>query len=432
MMKEYFSSFGTRIILYAFSALTAIITARVLGPEGRGAYALLLNFMAILLIAGTFGVEIANVYFTGQKKFALSVLTWNSVLLSLVSGAALVLLAGMIYRMIPHVFTGISEKLFLGTIIFMPFFVGRQLLGNMVLGLQKITLFNFFSFLQGAFGIMLLSIGVVFFPQVWMAIAAYIAAAVFGFFLYVKYLHREGAFRGGALFDSTALRESITFGLKGQMGNALQFMNYRLDTFFINFFVGVASVGVYSVAVILSELLWHLPNSLAYVLFPRTAGSADGEAMSRAASKASRLLFGLSLFGAILLAASGYWMLKVFFGEAFVRGITALWILLPGTVFFAGTITMAAYIGGRGYVLFNSIVSAVGLVATIALNILLVPRWGINGAAFASTVSYGISAFLLIFFYRKLSGAPLREMLIPARSDWRELQVSLRRLVTQK
>ena len=58
-------------------------------------------------------------------------------------------------------------------------------------------------------------------------------------------------------YDPAILRQMLAFGLRGYVGNLLQFFNYRLDLFIVGILLGPAAVGIYTAAIGLAELLWH-------------------------------------------------------------------------------------------------------------------------------------------------------------------------------
>ena len=71
----------------------------------------------------------------------------------------------------------------------------------------------------------------------------------------------------------------------------------------------------------------------------------------------------------------------------------------------------------RGYPTNYSVTSGVALTIMILLDVLLIPRYGIDGAALASTVSYFAATSLIVYIYIRLTGNPLRMLIIPQRSD---------------
>jgi Na+-driven multidrug efflux pump len=95
--------------------------------------------------------------------------------------------------------------------------------------------------------------------------------------------------------------------------------------------------------------------------------------------------------------------------------------LLPGIAVFSIATVLAAYIAGTGKPHLNLLVSAVSLIVTIALDFALIPKLNIVGASIASTVSYTVSALLLIVFFKRETGASLRQILLPTSEDVRML-----------
>ena len=60
-----------------------------------------------------------------------------------------------------------------------------------------------------------------------------------------------------------------------------------------------------------------------------------------------------------------------------------------------------------------------GLAVNVAANLVLVPRLGINGAAISSSISYGLTALITLFVFRRLAGRGWLETLVIRRTDVR-------------
>ena len=87
MLKESSLTFFTKVFTAFLGFLVVIVTARILGPEGRGIYAFLENMINLAVLFGCFGVGTANVYFLGRKKYSFNVLFWNSVIIGIIGGS---------------------------------------------------------------------------------------------------------------------------------------------------------------------------------------------------------------------------------------------------------------------------------------------------------------------------------------------------------
>lgn len=190
-------------------------------------------------------------------------------------------------------------------------------------------------------------------------------------------------------FDRRAV---LRFGRKVVVADALQLANYRIDLFFLAAFATPAAVGVYAVAVTLVEVLWQIPNAASRSVFPRVR---SGELhLSGVRRIARRLVSGLSLGGVAVLmftlAAT-----EPVFGRGYSDVPTLLAILLPGVVLVGAAKPLAAWALSQGRPQTNLRGSAAGFAVALVGNAILIPRYHAVGAALASTAAYATTAVLV-------------------------------------
>ena len=194
----------------------------------------------------------------------------------------------------------------------------------------------------------------------------------------------------------------------------------RLDLYLINIYLGAASVGIYAVAFYLGTYLQRLiitPLSLAvmpaYLKIWRDEGE---EGTSRFLSKVANYLFiiilpmaaGVSLLSEdiiIVMASSKY----------FAAGALMPWLMV-GIVFYGLYFLAIAGLHVHRKTSVITILVSSALVINAGLNILLIPRYGITGAAMATAVSYGY-LFLAAMWATKAT--------LPIRFNWPMLGQSL-------
>ena len=208
---------------------------------------------------------------------------------------------------------------------------------------------------------------------------------------------REGA-NFTPRWDAFVLRAQISYGLKGHIGNMLQFFNYRLDVLLLNYYLNTTEVGIYSVSTRLAELLWNLPSSVGFVIFPKAAASTPEE-LQHFTPRVFRITLAMTAIGAIGLAFLGKPLIRIIYDQAFISAYLPLLALLPGVVLIGGAKVLTNEIAGRGYPHYNSINSGLSLILTLLFDLLLIPRYGMLGAAIASSLSYTMVFFLALFFY---------------------------------
>ena len=216
--------------------------------------------------------------------------------------------------------------------------------------------------------------------------------------------------------SSVPIRGIVRYSLPLYVGNVVQFLNYRLDVFLVMSFVGLAAVGRYTVAVWLAQVIWLVPSALATLVMRATAARPDG-VIDRVA-QTNRLSLLIAAACAVAVAVVGTVGVTFVFGEEFRGSVTPLLLLLPGVVLFCPTIILSGYLNGIGRQVYTTWIACGSLVVTAVLNVVLIPRLGIAGAALTSTASYTLSSIATLVLVRRLPGAPsLAALLVPHRDD---------------
>jgi O-antigen/teichoic acid export membrane protein len=221
---------------------------------------------------------------------------------------------------------------------------------------------------------------------------------------------------------------AMAYAAPAYLANLIQYLNYRVDVFFVSGISGVAAVGNYQLAVMIAESLRVLPTATQAVIWPTIASrQKDERANANLAVRSARAVFFVTLMASAVVAIVGMLTIPVFFGQAYAPSVNALLALLPGLAMFAVTTVLAGYIAGTGRPELNLRASAAGLVATIVLDCVLIPRYGILGAAVASSISYTITTAWTLLLVARLANVPVRELLLPARDDF----LLYRRMLTE-
>ena len=190
-----------------------------------------------------------------------------------------------------------------------------------------------------------------------------------------------------------------------------------IDVFFINYFGGASQVGIYSVAISVSNMLLYVPKAIRSVLLPFIASHTE----SKITAQLSRLLI-LGMFFLFLLMIPAIWIaIPLFFGVEFSFSRVLFLLLAPGTAFWGIYVLISSDIEGRGFPFRVSKVSMISAVATIVLDLMLIPILGNAGASIVSSLTYGIAMLLIVHLYKETVGIGFRRMLIPQKEDFRLL-----------
>ncbi len=116
----------------------------------------------------------------------------------------------------------------------------------------------------------------------------------------------------------------------------------------------------------------------------------------------------LTALGAALLAGGGRQMIGAIYSTAFLPAYPALLVLLPGTVLLGGAKVLTHEIAGRGYPQYNAANAGLALGVTLVLDLLLIPRHGLLGAAVATSVAYAVICAIAVYCYRIVTRRPAR------------------------
>jgi len=423
--------FSTRILTVALSFITQIIIARVLGPTGKGAYSLIILVPTLLVNLGNLGIGISNTYFIGKKKYALNDIVSNSLISAIGFG---IFFAGLFFLFLPwlkgFLLKGINSLYLVIAVLSLPFAFLILYFEFILLGKERIKKYNLVPLIRSTSLVILIFLSLVIFKKgIGYAVSSWVFATIVASILAFILVAQNAKIK--ISLNTKLLKDSIIFGSKGYLGNVIQLLNYRLDMFLVNFFMNVIFVGYYSVSVLLAETLWYFPGAVGTVLFPKVA-SVSSNVANELTPKVCRITLFFTLIFSLILFLLSKIIISIFFGFRFLPALSPLWILLPGIVILSIPKVLSNDLIGRGYPIINTYAAGAGLVTNILLNLIFIPKWGISGAAFASTIAYILIAVIVIVAFKKITKNNIFDTLIIKKADFQILRNKLTMLFRNK
>lgn len=401
-IKDTLITFSTHIITVILGIAAAIVIARVLGPEGKGAYALIILIPALLVLLGNLGIGIANVYFGGSQKHEWTKLASNSLVSAL--GLGVLLTVGFLayfFILEPSFLKEVEPRCLVLATLVVPFSLLTMYFSFILLGQNRIKEYNLVHLAQGGASVVLiLFLLLALKGGVFSVILAWAIAVLVAAILSILLVRRTTNIKWS--FHRQLFRDSVKFGIKGYLGNAIQFLNYRLDMLLLALFMNITFVGYYSVSVAMAEALWYFPGTVGTVIFARTPGMKAEDA-NRSTPRICRNTLFITIIASLLLFVLGRYIILLLFGSAFLPALKPLWILLPGVVALSIPKVLAPELSGRGKPIVGTIAAGASLAVNVPFNILLIPRMGISGAALASTISYTVGALVVLAVFLRIS-----------------------------
>lgn len=420
ILRGFLSIFGGRVGKLMIGIVSMPIVVRVLGDANYGNYATVLSVLSVIWICVNAGI------FDGIRKYIAEnrdASNWETHvflfylrigLLLAISGALLVSIATYV-GVVRAVFGREFESYF--------YFLAGILVVRQVWAVARGALMGFgyeeFSESIRVIRLLLLfSIGV---PL------AYVGFAVDGMLTGRLASTILVAFGGGLLvlrnISSDSLtasvpqefprRELLSFNSLSVVLILLLSSLYHTDVVLLNLLVGSSTTGHYKAALVLAEFLWFGPAALQMVLLHSTSelwSNQRHEQISELASRVTRYSLLLTVLLAIGLAALADTFVPLYFGESFTPATVPLLLLLPGTVGFAVTRPIMAIGQGEGSLSVLIYSTGGAALLNLALNLALIPQFGMAGAAVATSVGYGSMLAFHVWSARKIGFDPIRDL----------------------
>jgi O-antigen/teichoic acid export membrane protein len=378
-------TFGTRSLLLVASLSLTILTARVLGPEARGHYAFAVTIVAVGVQFGNLGLHAANTSLVAREPHLLPALMANSVWVSLTVGSAIATIIGLGVWMAPGVIS-LDAGLCLLVIAAVPIGLAYLMLLSLLMGVQQLRVYNgieaivklvtLISIVIAALFLGTLNVATVF----TMTQLPLLVGCILGWWSLTS--------PGGSKYSTPVLRDSLAYGLKAYVACLFSYVVLRANILLTHVFLGDEPTGYYSVAVALSDVLYMLPTVTASILFARLSSMPSPAQRWWATRRVLIWMVGSMSCVASVTALSSQWMVVQVFGEAYRPAAVAATWLMPGMVALSISTVLSSYISSHGipwsWPTLNMAVAAL----SILLNVVLLPRLHIVGAAVASTLSY--------------------------------------------
>ena len=409
MAGDAASVLAAQIVALITGLASSIMTARVLGPSGRGIFALVTLWVSLFALAVPLSSGYGLIYNIRRSRASFSQALSGAVgLAALLGGIATGLAVAAALAFSRTFLSGVP----LGYVVLgaaaLPAAVFNGLSGLALTGAGRVRQASAIMAAGSVIALVLLSILLLALRLgVWGAVLASSLASLLAAAITLVWLRRY--VDPAVIMQPVLWLSSIRFGLKLHGGMIAQWANYSLDRFLINIYLGPGAVGIYAVAATLAERLWMLPGAAGASLFSRTGGDAqdDAEITARACRNTVWLMVG----ACAVVAALAPPLIPAIFGHQFSAASRVLLLLLPGVLILTVGKVLAPYVCNRGRPIVATYISVGALALTIMLNLLLIPLIGIAGSAIASSISYGANGIAFAVVFLRMSGLRGRELM---------------------
>jgi O-antigen/teichoic acid export membrane protein len=401
---------STSVALFASQVILAIggvVSARALGPDGKGVVTAVVAWAQILPWISLAGVHTAMSVRVAESRVDLrpvlgNALTYSAAIGGTVAVAAILIIPSLLSRL-----GGDAETIAVWALAGMPVGILAEILLAVNLALGRTRLFSLARICGSTVTLVIilalaaadrLSPGGVIIAIVSGSVVS-MGVAGYGF----PWLR--------AAVDLRTLVHDLRFGVKAHTTTVLGLANVRLDLLLMSALVPAAQIGYYGVANNLMIPVVTIAGAAASLLTPEVARLRAARDETRHVHRrqialirreARRYLL-VSLAGGVALGAASPLLIPFVFTSAFDPAVVLVWILIPGFIANAYSWVVEAGVVGMRRAWVSNASEATGLVITVVLLPLLLPPYEAVGAAVTSTAAYLGSALAAVVCMRILA-----------------------------
>lgn len=421
-----------RILNIVLNILITLLLTRLLKIEGYGLLSLLIANVAIFNLITCLGADSALTYHHSKGDIRPSKL-FSILYLIIIFQAGLLILAELIYYSSTGKHLLLDEQGVFALICGMGYFLSVIISDKYIAllnGAHQYTLANRTLFVANLVSLALLTWAYYFKTEASISflILLFVSGSICSSIFLVFAFH---VIAGNRLVLEKAIwpdwKVFFSYSFIAFFSNVIQFLAYRVDYWIVDYYHGTGKLGLYSLAVKLGQMLWVLPLLFASLILPMVADKNNRHSEHRIFSLI-RISNSFLIVITILVALAAGWFIPFFAGAEYHDSVQPFLYLLPGLLFFCVNILLAAYFAGRGLLKINLYGSIICLVVVLVMDFVLIPGYGINGAAIASTIAYSTSSFFLIFQFLNLPGVQATDILLMNRSDLNDSVAYLKKI----
>lgn len=410
------------LVLYPLSIVVSIFVAVELGPDLKGVFSYVLMLRSVFIPIAFLGIGTGLHYFLSKGEYTIRRVALSSYVVAGFLGIQIAVLLhyAFHFRLLGNINDDLSDPALHLLLFIIPLqsmaLIGRDLLR----GVSNYKAWNVARIVSAlAYAVVAFTALKVLDWGLMGALYAMVTETVLLFCIVGGYSLYRGYLAWGVDFDF--LRPTFNYGIKTMGGTLSSSINDRFDYFVLGYFVNSEILGIYSVGYSLVKLVTIIPTAIAPVMINRIAGERDRDKQLNTLLQVHAPLFVLSVAVMLGILGAGYFGIPWLYGEAYAGAFPVLLILSVGILPFAITRRMIdKYFNGVDKPLYPSIVQTGGAVVAVIANLVLVPIYGIGGAAWATTLSWLAATVIGLYLLQRHAPGAIGRLLRPrvADLDW--------------
>ncbi len=397
--KRYFANMSWMFMGQMFSLLMSFLVgawvARYLGPENYGVLSYSVAFVGIFGFVASLGIDgILNreLIKTPEKRDVLLGTAFRLKLIGGVIAFLVTVISVMLFQTNPLI------KLLVILFAFTFILQSINVIGNYFNAEVK-SKYNVRLTLISTIISSILKIAVIVFGKgvIWI-ILVYILDFVWQGVGFMRTYKKYGLKITDWKFDGGLAKEILNNSWPLILASAAGFIYLKIDQVMIGSMLGNKEVGIYAVAVKIVEIWYFIPGIICSSLFPAIINAKKTDALmyKKRLNSLYILMFIISVSMAVFITFLAKPIIQILFSTTYIEAIPVLKIYIWSSVgFFVGMIVWQyLLLENKVHIIFG--LNFLSMILNIILNLILIPRFGIIGAAWVTFVTYLITPIYLI------------------------------------
>lgn len=398
--------------LFSFIILiVGVLTARLLDVEDRGYYTLFFTTTALCSNFLHLGISQSCIFHLNKLSDNLGLITGNTLLYLIICSLILISSLVILYFFkinTPLGYLSLKSTVLVGLLTIT--LLWELCFSGLIYGTHQ---YEFQSKYQIFQGIMILLATIMIYPfgcDLDYALILRVLSIFTCTIIYVLYFLSKPSLSKLEI-DIERLLKQLRFGVKNWSQNLIGFLNYKIYIFLLGIYSSNDSIAFFSISLIFAEIIRFLPDTIGTILLPKLSKINCEETSHFYTCISYKIMFIIGIFLIVPLMLFTKEIICFVFDSRYLESDYLIKLLLTGAL--CGVIyqILTRYFTSQGKQYYSIISSSIGLIVSILLCVILIPKYSYFGAGISFLSSTFFVSISMLFMYKKHANISLINLL---------------------
>ncbi|HRP59261.1 MAG TPA: polysaccharide biosynthesis C-terminal domain-containing protein [Vicingus sp.] len=409
LVKNIINSVLTQIPVFVLGIVSGVFSTRILGEEAKGVFSLFQANYLLFVMLFSFGIQTGIVYFVSSKKYSEQIVAGLSFAVFIVSSFLLtsILLIAYYFGFSAYFFPEGYDKLpyVFSVVILFILTLFNNVTTSFFQAHSMFSIINRISLINSIVNAMLFSIVYFFILNNgfssserfdYMLIMTIFLVFMNSLVWIVLYVYKIGVKPKVNNITRDIIKKFIGYSLLIYLGTVINFFNYRLDLWIVNYFLDEKELSHYSLAANIAQIILIVAVTIASVILPKLSNETD-EKKFEIFTLVSRASFSVFFILIVMAIITSNFLIPLLYGKEFLPTIVPFQILAIGIFISCITQVFTIIVITLNKSKYSIYACTIGLFFTVFFDLYLIPIYNINGAAIATLISYFV-IFIVTYY----------------------------------